>query len=53
MSAPEVGIPELPDEAPASSSGIQGGGVGVGVGAGLSPPLLQAIKPIHKTKIKQ
>jgi hypothetical protein len=29
------------------------GGFGVGVGAGLSPPLLQAIKPIHKTKIKQ
>jgi len=28
------------------------GGFGVGVGAGLSPPLLQAKKPILKTKIK-
>jgi hypothetical protein len=32
------------------STTTTGGG---GAGAGLSPPLLQAIKPIHKTKIKQ
>jgi hypothetical protein len=32
------------------STTTTGGG---GVGAGLSPPLLQAIKPMHKTKIKQ